>query len=228
MGHDTATSGRNRSLSRSKMVCKSDGTRGPQDDEAGTETLRESNATRPPRATGSHPRRKLVPLGRLWSTPPRLGIWRGPRSTASLTPPPGVDQLEAGGPPGRGIGRCPAGLQAPAERARLERAGAPRDLADVKSGRRMVERARASLLRSGRSSWAARIRRGRRVRAASPSSRVVPAVVLPPLPASDGDRAPRHGLPIARVPSPIRAVRPPLLDHDPSDRLRHRRRDRPR
>ena len=95
------------------------------------------------------------------------------------------------------------------------------ELRACQSVRRWSGRARRRCSRSGRSSSGCPDRRGRRVLAASPSSRVVwqssfrrywqvMAIVL------DGTDASEPIQPSVT-----------LLEHDPSDRLRHRRRDRP-
>jgi hypothetical protein len=170
-------------------------TRGPQDDEAGTETLRESNVIRLPR-DWLGPREELVPLG-IGGDAASFGIGPDRESThPDSTDGPGVDQLEAADFWGEGSAAVQRALEAPAERAQseLRRLRAPR--MSIRAA--MVGACAASLLAIGtielglpgssRPSDAGGF--------AFKSSGL--AVVLPPLLAGDGDRAPRHG-PIARV-----------------------------
>lgn len=165
-------------------------TRGPQDDEAGTETLRESNVIRLPR-DWLGPREELVPLG-IGGDAASFGIGPDRESThPDSTDGPGVDQLEAADFWGEGSATVQRALEAPAERAQseLRRLRAPR--MSIRAA--MVGACAASLLAIGtielglpgssRPSGAGGF--------AFKSSGL--AVVLPPLLAGDGDRARRHG-----------------------------------
>ena len=161
---------------------------------------------------------------RLAATPPRLGLARTD-TPSTPTPPTALAstswrQRTSGArdrPPSSGPWR-----RRPSEPSRSYAAC---ELRGCQSGRRWSERARRRCSRSGRSSSGCPDRRGRRVRAASPSSRVVwpssfrrywqvVAIVL-------------HGTDRLLAFEPIQ-LSVTLLDHDPRDRLPHRRRDRPR